>query len=93
MSEQQDQHFDRAAEHFRDVIVAVQDMIYGVMGIVGALIVAVNSLYWDTRPREARQVVAIGVVLMAIAGIRWIIRANQGHTAKVAEFTESSEST
>lgn len=76
MLEQQDQHFDRAAEHFRRVIVAVQDTIYEMMGVVGALLVVVSLFNWDPRQGEVRIVLAAGVVLIIIAGIRWIVRSS-----------------
>lgn len=85
MSEQQDQHFDRAAEHFREAILSVQDVIYGMIGVLGALLVAASAFHLDQSSRDVRQVVAVGVVLMAIAGIRWSIRQSSRSQADPEE--------
>jgi hypothetical protein len=74
MSDQQMQHFDRAADHFRQAILVVQDVIYGMMGVTGALLVAFNSFELNAHPQEAGTLLAAGALLIAVAGIRWAFR-------------------
>jgi TRAP-type mannitol/chloroaromatic compound transport system permease large subunit len=74
MPNQQMQHFDRAADHFRDAILVVQDVICGMMGVIGALLVVFNSFELGAHPREAGTLVAAGAVLIAFAVIRWAFR-------------------
>jgi len=77
MSDQKMQHFDRAAEHFRQAIFVVQDVIYGMMGVLGTLLVAFNSFELGAHPREAGTLFAAGAVLIGISGIRWAVRRSQ----------------
>ena len=68
------QHFDRAADHFRQAILVVQDVIYGTMGVTGALFVVFNSFELSAHPREAGTLVSLCAVLISVAGIRWAFR-------------------
>jgi hypothetical protein len=74
MSDQQIQHFDRAADHFRQAILVVQDVIYGMMGVAGALLVAVNCFELNAHAREAGTLFAAGALLIAVSLIRWAFR-------------------
>jgi hypothetical protein len=74
MSDQQMQHFDRAADHFRQAILVVQDVIYGMMGVTGALLVAFNCFELNAHPREAGTLFAAGALLIAVAAVRWVFR-------------------
>jgi hypothetical protein len=74
MSDQQIRHFDRAADHFRQAILGVQDVVYGIMGVAGALLVAFNSFELSAHPREAGVLFAAGVLLIAVSLFRWAIR-------------------
>jgi hypothetical protein len=82
MPNQQMQHFDRAADHFRQAILVVQDVIYGMMGITGTLLIAFNSFELGAHPREAGTLFAAGAVLIAISGIRWAIRRSKRLTSQ-----------
>ncbi len=77
MPNPQMQHFDRAADHFREAILVVQDVIYGMMGVTGTLLVAFNCFELGAHPREAGTLFAAGAVLIAISGIRLAIRRSQ----------------
>lgn len=77
MAGQQMQHFGRAADHFHQAILVVQDVSYGMMGVTGMLLVAFNSFELGAHPREAGTLFAVGVVLIATAGIRWAIRRSK----------------
>jgi hypothetical protein len=74
MSDQQMHHFDRAADHFRQAILVVQDAIYGMMGVTGALLVAFNCFELNAHPREAGTLFAAGALLISLAAIRWTFR-------------------
>src|SRR5437868_6756989 len=74
MSDQQMQHFDRAADHFRQAILVVQDVIYWMMGVTGALLVAFICFELNARLRETGTLLAAGSLLIAIAAVRWAVR-------------------
>ena len=78
MDNQHLEHFDRAADHFRDAILLAQDVIYGMMGVIGVLIVAINSFELNAHPREAGTLFAVGAALIIVAVVRWAFRRPAG---------------
>ena len=74
MPSEQMQHFDRAANHLRDAILVMQDVVYGMMGVTGTLLVAFNSFELSAHPREAGTLFAVGALFIAAAVMRWAFR-------------------